>query len=183
MTAKTIKEYLASIGAKGGAAGTGEEKKRGSAAHYRRLAERSAKARRQNAARRERLRPTAEMHKEAASGKPWVCVCASCLRHYPRVGRAAPEEGEQAREEEDALAPPPVVSLNPRAPHGRGFSYFHGTTGEARAVAPCSALSHSVSNRPSPHSEHVNASPPSSILCALRLSSSFTALSLRIRSR
>lgn len=38
---KTVKEYLASIGAKGGATGTGRSKKRGTKAYY---AEISAKA-------------------------------------------------------------------------------------------------------------------------------------------
>lgn len=45
---KAITDYLAGIGAKGGAAGTGKAKKRGTAAHYRELAKKSAAARRRN---------------------------------------------------------------------------------------------------------------------------------------
>ena len=48
-TPPTIKQYLASIGAKGGAAGTGKSKKRGCKAYY---AELSAKAHAAKAARK-----------------------------------------------------------------------------------------------------------------------------------
>ena len=53
MTKKTtISDYLASIGKKGGQA-TGKTKRRGNAAYYRELAEKSAQARREKAKKKE----------------------------------------------------------------------------------------------------------------------------------
>jgi hypothetical protein len=45
MSEKEIKEYLASIGSKGGKAGTGESKLRGGTAYYKRISQLAAKAR------------------------------------------------------------------------------------------------------------------------------------------
>jgi len=48
MSAEEIKKYLASIGSKGGKAGTGESKIRGSKAYYKRISQLAAKARKAN---------------------------------------------------------------------------------------------------------------------------------------
>ena len=46
MSEKEIKEYLASIGSKGGKAGTGDSKIRGGTEYYKRISQLAAKARR-----------------------------------------------------------------------------------------------------------------------------------------
>jgi hypothetical protein len=45
MSSKSVREYLAGIGAKGGAAGKGSSKNRGTTAYYKRISQLAAKAR------------------------------------------------------------------------------------------------------------------------------------------
>ena len=45
MNEKTVREYLAGIGRKGGQAGTGKRKVRGNAEYYKRISAKAAKAR------------------------------------------------------------------------------------------------------------------------------------------
>lgn len=51
MIPPTVKAYLATIGKRGGTAGTGRKKRRGDAEHYRRLAALAAQARARKAGR------------------------------------------------------------------------------------------------------------------------------------
>jgi hypothetical protein len=101
-----VRKYLAGIGRKGGQAATGKDKKRGGAAHYRELAERSQVARRRNKAQRARHRKTAERHQAdaAAAGWAWVCACVACAAirawdaaHPPKAAELVEEDAKTPR--------------------------------------------------------------------------------------